>query len=456
MATIDGGVYLRINSANRPAAKQYSLLGLRPVSKGGFSSASMINNFGQTVGHASEEAKTPTRAFAWSNEYGLIEDLGSIYGGDSFATNINDKGVIVGYTTTPEKSLRGYLLGHGQMFDLGLLSSVTYDEAFSVATDINEDGHIVGYSHTSENKIHGYYWTHEQGMVDMGSFTDGQSYAYSINDNGVAVGWAQVSEKVAFRAFTWSVDKGLEELSEPTGLSSAAYAINNHNVIAGASGAGPLGQLLEAALWTKNGHIALGSFDGFPFSGCHALNEIGQAVGWVYPTRHCEMKKGRAFIWDETQGMQDLNFLIPEGSGWTLHKALGINNDGEIVGCGTFDGKLQAFLLTPVDYARNVSKHIDIQNLNVITNQKTGVVYRTVIIKNKSHKSISGPLHLVFRELTPWIKVLGAAGEYDDAPFRTVKVNDLPAGSSVSTTIQFSNPQNLLLDYATECYAGIF
>jgi probable HAF family extracellular repeat protein len=45
--------------------------------------------------------------------------------------------------------------------------------------------------------------------------------------------------------------------------------------------------------------------------------------------------------------MQDLNNMIPTGTGWVLEEGAGINDAGQITGYGTLSGKLHAFLLTP-------------------------------------------------------------------------------------------------------------
>src|SRR5258708_3511743 len=46
--------------------------------------------------------------------------------------------------------------------------------------------------------------------------------------------------------------------------------------------------------------------------------------------------------------MLDLNsHLDGSGTGWTLSAASGINDAGQIVGYGTHDGVIRAFLLTP-------------------------------------------------------------------------------------------------------------
>jgi hypothetical protein len=45
--------------------------------------------------------------------------------------------------------------------------------------------------------------------------------------------------------------------------------------------------------------------------------------------------------------LQDLNNLIPAGSGWVLNHASAINKSGQIAGFGTINGANHGFLLTP-------------------------------------------------------------------------------------------------------------
>jgi hypothetical protein len=53
----------------------------------------------------------------------------------------------------------------------------------------------------------------------------------------------------------------------------------------------------------------------------------------------------RAFLWLDNV-LADLNTLIPPGSPWCLQAALSINDAGEIVGYGSIDGDIHAFLAT--------------------------------------------------------------------------------------------------------------
>ena len=63
--------------------------------------------------------------------------------------------------------------------------------------------------------------------------------------------------------------------------------------------------------------------------------------------RYLDRDNAGAFVYSGGK-MQDLNRLIPRGSGWTLGDARAINDKGQIVGDGQHDGKQRAFLLTPI------------------------------------------------------------------------------------------------------------
>jgi hypothetical protein len=57
---------------------------------------------------------------------------------------------------------------------------------------------------------------------------------------------------------------------------------------------------------------------------------------------------GVAFLWDQSNGMRNINTLLNANSaGWNIRTAYGINNNGQIVGSGIFNGQLKAFIATP-------------------------------------------------------------------------------------------------------------
>jgi probable HAF family extracellular repeat protein len=77
-------------------------------------------------------------------------------------------------------------------------------------------------------------------------------------------------------------------------------------------------------------------------SNAFALNDLGEVVGSADNTFGAQ----RAFLYSGGV-MVDLNSLLPPGSAWQLLEATGINDSGQIVGNGIFNGQTHGFLLTP-------------------------------------------------------------------------------------------------------------
>ena len=77
------------------------------------------------------------------------------------------------------------------------------------------------------------------------------------------------------------------------------------------------------------------------------INDEGQIVGLGSPTSPSEDATGVAALWDDG-AVYDLNDLISTDSGWILTEADSINNLGQIVGIGTYEGQMEGFLLTPI------------------------------------------------------------------------------------------------------------
>lgn len=85
---------------------------------------------------------------------------------------------------------------------------------------------------------------------------------------------------------------------------------------------------------------------GMTHSRASDINSRGQIVGHAGPFLNFPTFGGIAVLWQDGKAI-DLNTTIPEGSGWVLRSAEGINSRGQIVGYGTLAGEARAFLLTP-------------------------------------------------------------------------------------------------------------
>lgn len=250
-------------------------------------------------------------AFMWSRQRGIVK-LGTIGGGGySFATDINNKGEVVGFSNK-----RAFLWEENRgMIDLGTLRG-----GYSEARSINDRGQIVGLSDGSP-----FLWTEKDRMQDLGAIEGKLTRAYDINNDGVVVGDASGS------AFMWTKATGISKLNAGV---YGARAVNMTGKIAGAKG----NPWLPITFDLSNGIYSLGSLKGASESPGFALdlNEAGIVVGvtdWIGNGSH-------GFRWTAQEGMIDIGNL----GGHNMF-ALGINNRGTIVGWGdTAHNERRAFI----------------------------------------------------------------------------------------------------------------
>ena len=90
--------------------------------------------------------------------------------------------------------------------------------------------------------------------------------------------------------------------------------------------------------------VDLGTMGGH-HSFAYGINDSGQVVGHLKTSGGAE----HAFVWDSSSGMEYLNDLLLDGSGWVLESAHDISDTGQIVGRGTINGQTRAYLLTPTE-----------------------------------------------------------------------------------------------------------
>jgi probable HAF family extracellular repeat protein len=178
--------------------------------------------------------------------------------------------------------------------DLGTLSGYP-----TSANAISQGGQIVGASVAPDGRQHAFVMGNG-GMNDLGLLPNAnESIATDVSDDGVIVGYSDVVFPGVVRphAFRYGVF-GMEDLDPGnTKRTTYAYAVSH--------GGG-----------TVVGKIDNGSL-------------------------------GLAFRWTDERKVEDLNTLIPAGSGWGLLSANDINDAGWIVGDGLLNGRTRGFMLIP-------------------------------------------------------------------------------------------------------------
>ena len=263
--------------------------------------AGSINNHGHAVGTADfcdtvegNHVNCRARAFVYHGGSAFTV-LGTLGGRDSHGRDIDDAGVVYGYSTTPglNGEWQAFIYKGGQFEDIGAKMGTRS----SLGNAINSVGQLSGHYSVSNGSSGVFLYDMRDGTFSLFPVTglDGR-----LNDLGQVVGGLSGNDDGTGRAFLLAggVVKNLGTLLPSHGY-SRAMSLNNAGRIVGISSA-----------------------------------------SWF--TREDE----RAFLY-EGNLMSDLNALIPAASGWVLKEATDINGSGQIVGRGTLNGQERGFLLTP-------------------------------------------------------------------------------------------------------------
>ena len=301
---------------------------------GPVSEATALNNSNVIVGNSDVLGEFLTvHAFVFRD--GTMQDLGTLPGGDfSAAEFINNAGDIAGFSTAAD-GVRGFIHRNGQMIDIGSLGS-----GFSTILDLNENGHVVGES-LNEDFLGRAFLYDGTNMTNLGTLGGALSSARGINDLGVIVGNADNEEGIT-RAFVYT-NGTMTDLGTLGGIFSGALGINNAGQIFGVSEF-ESNSIATHAFIVENGTMidlgTLGGVESFP----HDMNSSGHVVGRTED----DLGGTVPFLYRDGQ-MVDVNSLLPPDSGWVLATADFINDAGQIVGFGVFNGATNAYLFTPAN-----------------------------------------------------------------------------------------------------------
>lgn len=290
-----------------------------------------INNRGEVVG-------TIRNSEGWDQGvywYGRLVPLTGLGGSVSRAYGINDQGVIVGQAQRPPREPAwGFhvpvLWQSGSPLQLDWKGA----DVSNVARAINSAGLIVGWTGHYDIPPEAATWKLGSVAVDLlpefrpGRITVG-SQAFSVNDRGQVVGFAEKSEGTY--PVLWEDGKAISLPNLPGELVelNGAWDINNGGIAVGTSQNRPVVWEGGKVRMMRNGPGA-----------ALAVNDAGTIVG--------KMESFGAFRWEPETGMQNLNNWIPMGSGWVLTEARDVNLSGQIIGVGLYRGEWRAFLLNPV------------------------------------------------------------------------------------------------------------
>src|SRR5688572_22568417 len=277
------------------AVPEYVLTDLGTL--GGTSSVAYgVNANGIVVGQ-SRTSTGADRAFVWDSVNGM-RNLGTFTGsGQSSATSVNASGVVAGFASASGGN-RPFVWT--QSTGLQLPCPIASD---SSASAINSSGNVAGTYYAGSS----YAFRSVNGTFQhLGTLGGTYSIAHGMNDAGQIVGRSR-NANIDDKAFLWDPVTGFHQLPS-TSYSDEAFDVNNLGTVVGKSYQSSLPSGDRAALWDAAGIHMLGAL-GAGESRAYAVNDSNVVVGEA---------SFKAFMWDGTRGMRDLNSLIAPGSGWTL------------------------------------------------------------------------------------------------------------------------------------------
>lgn len=327
---------------------------------GTISQALGMNDKGWVVGYSTTEGDAELHAFLW--RHGVMTDLGTLGGSDSLpismALSINNNGEIAGFseTSTADPSGENFcgnslvclpvVWRHGVMTTLPILGGNN-----GVAIDIDERGDVGGRIDNSEfdpacdPAFTGTQAVWEKGRVHELPTIPGDTHGNidSINDKGVASGFTFDCKTGSFHPVLWQKGEVTDITVAELGIEPVD--INNKGVATGTGG--DANGVQHAFVW-KNGVVTiLETLPDTAEAHGNSINDKGQVAG-----QSCSANGWpdcTVFIW-QNGVVRDLNALATPGSSLFAVDPGKINARGQIVGVAFTDsGDQHGFLATPCD-----------------------------------------------------------------------------------------------------------
>ena len=303
------------------------------VSPGGIAVGRSLNNTG-------------SEAFSWTLNGGIM-GLPNL-AGRSFAVSnsANDSGTIVGTAATTA-------FGSGRLpvvWQNGVVSQLPLPvgETLGDANSVNSANIAVGSVDGGSNQ-RGVIYSGGSATIITQTTTNGSFFltAFGINDSGRIVGQGIDPQNVARNVgIVYDIGQSMAfEVGALPGMNGAlAFGVSNTGYVVGSSmqNQGPG----MPFIWSdQGGMVAIPLATGTSEGSARAVNSAGWVVG------DDSSAFSIPFLYDGTATYR-LADLIPPNSGWDLSmntssSALGISEDGVIVGTGVHNGETHAYAMVP-------------------------------------------------------------------------------------------------------------
>jgi len=328
------------------AAPQYSIVDLGVVSGDTASQAMRISAGGVVTGR-SLGGGSFSHAFSWTQGGGMVTlpNLASPARNYAVGNGVNDSGTVVGTGATNLSGSSPLALKwkNGVVTQLGMPAGYT----ISRANQVNNSDVAVGSvgSGTGERAV--IYTGSTASVMTQTSATGCYGItAFGINDSGLIVGFGADPNNAARNVgFVHDMVTGnTYEVGALAGMNGAiCYSVSNAGYVVGAS---MLNQGFgQSFIWSQaTGMTAIPLVTGASSSSARGVNSSGWAVGTGSGA------KAIPFLFDGTTTYRLADLIAAGGAGWDLvnntsSSAMGISDDGTIVGTAVINGQTHAYAM---------------------------------------------------------------------------------------------------------------
>ena len=292
---------------------------------GSTSAAYDINDSGVVCGYSTQAGQSGHIAVVWTSATPTALSIGTT-SGDLIAMGINNAGQVAGYGPSVSSSHAVTWPSYNAVIDWGTLGGTK-----SYARAINNNGWITGNSADSTGARNLFLKRPtDSSLVSLGIPSgDAAAYGLDIADNGTIVGYSSNSDGSTLRAFAY-LNSAFNQLQTIGGSATYANGINNTGSIVVGSGL-DTNASQRALYWTSlsSAPTTVAPLSGDTYSNFSAVNNLGWAVGLSASAPGSE----HALLYIPDLGSYNLNDLkSAESDNITVKYATSINNYGQIIG----------------------------------------------------------------------------------------------------------------------------
>ena len=323
----------QLQRVHRPRYELVEIPSLHPT---GYAYAGGLNQRGDVCGTSLAPNGMSEHAFLYSD--GVLTDAHTGWDTYSWGDDLTDDRAVHGYSNVSNTIL------HAFRWEAGVVTDQhggphNYSRTMS-ANRLGDHGGLV-------NGFFGGFVTRYRGYVDFGgpaitiidTFGGEESRTEDLNDRRQAVGMAR-DPNGKLRAFLWQ-ENNLIDLGDLGGGAAWARAINDSGThVVGRSKVAS--RDFHAFVHEASGMRDLGTLGGLE-SEARGVNHLGWIVGVADRADGLQ----RATLWIDDHAI-DLDALVAQGTPWVLTGAHAINDLGQIVGTGQWNGVQRPYRLDPV------------------------------------------------------------------------------------------------------------